>query len=184
MRHKKHHASLGVTREHRAALLSNMAASLIIHGRIQTTLAKAKALRPFVEKLITKAKHAAAAKDPKDALHQRRVAHTKLRDEDALTFLFNEKQQEFANRPGGYTRIYKLGYQRIGDAAELAIIELIPASDEGYKKRRKSASKQKKGQGAAEQQPAAEQPAAEQPAAEQPAGQPADKQAAANTAAS
>lgn len=85
-----HRHSLGVTREHRAAMLSNMAASLITHDRIKTTLTKAKALRPFVEKIITKAKNAAAKTEVKDALHLRRLAHSDLRDEDALTLLFNE----------------------------------------------------------------------------------------------
>src|SRR6478672_1349670 len=109
MRHNKHHASLGVTREHRAAMMSNLAASLITHGRIQTTLTKAKALRPFIEKVITKAKRAAALTEKKDALHLRRLALKDVRDENAVTLLFNEKHKEFANRNGGYTRIYKLG---------------------------------------------------------------------------
>src|ERR1043166_6557443 len=113
MRHHKHHASLGVTREHREAMLSNLAASLIKHGRIQTTLTKAKALRPFIEKAITKAKHAAAQTDKKDALHYRRLVLSDIRDEDAVTALFNEKYKEFVNRNGGYTRIYKLGDRRI-----------------------------------------------------------------------
>jgi large subunit ribosomal protein L17 len=134
MRHKKHHSSLGVTREHRRAMMSNLAASLITHGRIQTTLTKAKALRPFIEKVITKAKHAAAKTDRKDALHLRRLAHADVRDETALTLLFNEKYKEFANRSGGYTRIYKLGPQRQSDAAELALIEFVKADDVGYKK--------------------------------------------------
>jgi large subunit ribosomal protein L17 len=134
MRHNKHHASLGVTREHRKAMLSNMGASLIKHGRIETTLTKAKALRPFIEKVITKAKNAAAASVKADALHLRRMALKDIRDEGAVTLLFNEKATQFANRSGGYTRIYKLGPQRIGDAAEMAIIELIAADDQGYKK--------------------------------------------------
>jgi large subunit ribosomal protein L17 len=90
MRHNKHHASLGVTREHRAAMLSNMAASLIEHGRIQTTLTKAKALRPFIEKVITKAKQAAAKTEKKDAIHLRRLALADVRNEEAITKLFNE----------------------------------------------------------------------------------------------
>lgn len=164
MRHSKHRASLGVTREHREAMLSNLAASLITHGRIKTTLTKAKALRPFVEKLITKAKKAAAKTEKKDALHLRRLAHADLRDENALTALFNEKYKEFANRNGGYTRIYKLGAQRIGDAAELALIEFVKAEDTGYKKsRRKGGKKAEKTEAA----PAAEAPAA--PAPEAPA---------------
>lgn len=136
MRHNKHHASLGVTREHRQAMLSNMGASLIKHGRIETTLAKAKALRPFIEKVITKAKNAATAAEKKDALHLRRMALKDIRDEGAVTLLFNEKAAQFAKRSGGYTRIYKLGPPRLGDAAEMAIIELIAAEDEGYSKSR------------------------------------------------
>jgi large subunit ribosomal protein L17 len=141
MRHNKHHASLGVTREHRKAMLSNMGASLIKAGRIETTLTKAKALRPFIEKIITKAKNAASAKVKADALHLRRMALKDIRDEGAVTLLFNEKAAQFANRSGGYTRIYKLGPQRIGDAAEMAIIELIAADDQGYKKPKKAAKK-------------------------------------------
>jgi len=135
MRHNKHHASLGVTREHRAAMLSNMAASLITHGRIQTTLTKAKALRPFVEKVITKAKQAAAKTEKKDAIHLRRLALADVRD---------ESYKEFANRSGGYTRIYKLGAQRQSDAAEMALIELVKADDPGYKKSKGRSGRAKK----------------------------------------
>ena len=146
MRHNKHHSSLGVTREHRAAMLSNLAASLIQHGRIQTTLTKAKALRPFIEKVITKAKQAKAKTEKKDALHLRRLALRDVRDENAVTLLFNEKVEQFVNRNGGYTRIYKLG-ARQSDAAEIALIEFVKADDVGYKKtRRKSAGKGKKSQ--------------------------------------
>ncbi len=134
MRHGKHHASLGVTIEHRRAMLSNLAASLITHGRIETTLTKAKALRPFIEKVITKAKQAAAKSEKKDAVHLRRMALSDVRDETAVTLLFNEKYKEFVNRPGGYTRIYKLGQRRISDAAELALIEFVKADEQGYKK--------------------------------------------------
>jgi len=141
MRHNKHHASLGVTREHRKAMLSNMGASLIKHGRIETTLVKAKALRPFIEKVITKAKKAAAAAVKADALHLRRMALKDIRDEGAVTLLFNEKAAQFAKRSGGYTRIYKLGPQRIGDAAEMALIEFVAADDQGYKKPKKGAKK-------------------------------------------
>jgi large subunit ribosomal protein L17 len=158
MRHNKHHASLGVTREHRESMLSNLAASLIQHGRIKTTLTKAKALRPFIEKLITKAKKAAAKTEKKDALHLRRLAHADLRDENALTALFNEKHKEFANRNGGYTRIYKLGAPRLNDAAEMALIEFVKADDTGYKKTKRKSGKAKKA--AAEAAPAAEAPAA------------------------
>jgi large subunit ribosomal protein L17 len=159
MRHNKHHASLGVTREHRAAMLSNLAASLIEHGRIQTTLTKAKALRPFIEKVVTKAKKAAAKTDKKDQIHLRRLALADVRNEDAVTKLFNETYKEFANRSGGYTRIYKLGQQRISDAAELALIEFVKADDAGYKK-----SKGKKAKGKKAAKPAAA--AAEAPKAE------------------
>lgn len=150
MRHNKHHASLGVTREHRAAMLSNLSVALLEHGKIQTTLTKAKALRPFVEKVITKAKKAAAIsrveKDGKSvldprALHLRRMAMKDVRDETAVAKLFNETVQQFVNRPGGYTRIYKLGTLGRNDAAEMAQIELVKADDVGYSKRRKTAAK-------------------------------------------
>src|SRR5215211_2502108 len=123
MRHNKHHASLGVTVEHRRAMLSNLAASLITHGRIQTTLTKAKALRPFIEKVITKAKKAAAKTERKDQIHLRRLALADVRNEDAIT---------------------KLGAQRQSDAAELALIEFVKAEDTGYKKSKGKKSKAKK----------------------------------------
>jgi len=148
-------------------MLSNLAASLITHGRIQTTLTKAKALRPFVEKVITKAKRAAALTEKKDAIHLRRLALADVRDETAITKLFNESYKEFANRNGGYTRIYKLGAQRQSDAAELALIEFVKADDPGYKKAkssRKSAKKSTGGKSKKKAEPAAETPAA--PAAE------------------
>jgi len=160
MRHNKHHASLGVTREHRAAMLSNMGASLIKHGRIETTLTKAKALRPFIEKVITKAKKAAAASEKKDALHLRRIALTDIRDEGAITLLFNEKVKQFEKRQGGYTRIYKLGPQRIGDAAEMALIEFVGAEDKGYSKSKGKKKGAKKAKPAAEAAPATEAPKA------------------------
>ncbi len=173
MRHNKHHASLGVTREHRAAMLSNMAASLIEHGRVQTTLTKAKALRPFIEKVITKAKQAAAKTEKKDQIHLRRLAMADVRSEDAINKLFNETYKEFVNRSGGYTRIYKLGAQRQSDAAELALIEFVKADDVGYKKSKgKKSGKAKKAKApkgeakaakaAGEAAPAAEAPKAEE----------------------
>jgi len=166
MRHLKHRQSLGVTREHRAAMLSNLGASLIKHGRIQTTLTKAKALRPFIEKLITKAKQAAVAAEKKDAIHLRRLALRDVRDESAVTLLFNEKVKQFEKRRGGYTRIYKLGPQRISDAAELALIEFVSAEDPGYSKSRGKKAKKggKKKTGAAA--PASPAPEAAAPAAE------------------
>ena len=165
MLHNKHHASLGVTREHREAMLSNLAASLILHGRIQTTLTKAKALRPFIEKVVTKAKNAAAKTEKKDAIHLRRLALADVRDENAITKLFNETHKEFTNRSGGYTRIYKLGARRQSDAAELALIEFVKADDPGYKKSKgKKAAKPRKNatkKTAVEAAPAAEAPKAE-----------------------
>jgi large subunit ribosomal protein L17 len=163
MRHQKHHASLGVTREHRRAMLSNLAAALITHGRIQTTLSKARALRPFIEKVITKAKHAAGKSEQKDAVHLRRLALRDVRDEDAVTLLFNDKYKEFEKRAGGYTRIYKLGPQRLGDAAEMALIEFVKADEVGYKKSRGRRTASKKGR-----KPKAAAPSAA-PAAESPA---------------
>src|ERR1700733_12443256 len=162
MRHNKHHASLGVTVEHRAAMMSNLAASLITHGRIQTTLTKARALRPFIEKVITKAKHAAGKAEKRDAVHLRRLALRDVRDEGAVTLLFNDKYKEFANRAGGYTRIYKLGPQRLGDAAEMALIEFVKADDPGYKKS-KGKRRAAKGRKAKAAPPAAATP--EKPAA-------------------
>ena len=112
-------------------MLSNMAASLITHGRIETTLTKAKALRPFIEKVITKAKQAAAKSEKKDAIHLRRLALSDVRDETAITKLFNETYKEFVNRSGGYTRIYKIG-PRKGDNAPQVLLELVdfPTGDE------------------------------------------------------
>jgi large subunit ribosomal protein L17 len=168
MRHNKHHASLGVTREHRRAMLSNLAASLITHGRIQTTLTKAKALRPFVEQIITKAKRAAAKTERKDAVHLRRLALADVRDENAVTKLFNELHKEFANRNGGYTRIYKLGPQRQSDAAELALIEFVKADDPGYKKSKGRRTAKSKAPKPAEAAPAAAPAAEAAPKADEP----------------
>jgi len=123
-------------------MMGNLAVALIEHGRIETTLAKAKALRPFIEKIITLAKKAEKANDAARKLHFRRLAISRVRDKAAVAKLFDERAGEFLERPGGYTRIYKLG-QRVGDAAEMALIELIDASDEGYesKPKKKAAKK-------------------------------------------
>ena len=136
-------------------MLSNLAASLIEHGRIQTTLTKAKALRPFIEKVITKAKKAAAKTEKKDAIHLRRLALADVRNEDAVTKLFNETYKEFENRTGGYTRIYKLG-ARISDAAEMALIEFVKADDQGYKKSKGKKASKAKGKKSKAATPAAE----------------------------
>ena len=148
MRHAKHRHQLGVKTAHRAALMSNLASALIRHGRIKTTLAKAKALRPFIEKAITLAKKADAAETTEQKLHFRRLATARIRDKAAIHYLFNEGVSEFADRNGGYTRIYKLT-PRVGDAADMALIELIPASDEGYAKKKKVSKKKKSGSTAA-----------------------------------
>ncbi len=116
MRHGKKVKKLGRTHSHRIALMSNMAISLIQHKRITTTLQKAKALRIYVEPLITKSKS--------DTTHSRRTVFSYLGDKDAVTTLFREISEKVANRPGGYTRIIKLS-NRLGDNAEMAIIELV-----------------------------------------------------------
>jgi len=134
MRHSKRRHSLGVSGPHLSAMMGNLAVALITHGRIQTTLTKAKALRPFIEKIITFAKKAEAANDTARKLHYRRLAISRVRDKKAVAKLFDERASEFTDRNGGYTRIYKVG-QRIGDAAEMALIELIDGNDEGYSKK-------------------------------------------------
>ena len=115
-------------------MMGNLSVALITHGRIQTTLTKAKALRPFIEKIITFAKKAEAANDTARKLHYRRLAISRVRDKKAVAKLFDERASEFTERNGGYTRIYKVG-QRVGDAAEMALIELIDGNDEGYSKK-------------------------------------------------
>ncbi len=116
MRHRKSFNHLGRTSSHRKAMLSNMAVSLILHKRINTTVAKAKALRGYVEPLITKSKD--------DTTHSRRVVFSYLNDKYAVTELFRNISGKVADRPGGYTRIIKLG-KRLGDNAEMAMIELV-----------------------------------------------------------
>jgi large subunit ribosomal protein L17 len=136
MRHGKHRFLLGCTKEHREALMANLASALLRHGKIETTLAKAKALRPFVEKIITMAKKACLAEDSAQKLHYRRLAIARVKDEDAVATLFNDRASEFVKRNGGYSRIYKL-MPRTGDAAKMAIIELVPGDDVGYAKSKK-----------------------------------------------
>ena len=167
MRHSKRRHVLGVSGPHRSAMMGNLAVALITHGRIQTTLAKAKALRPFIEKVITLAKKAEKANDAARKLHFRRLAISRVRDKKAVALLFDERVSEFTERSGGYTRIYKLG-QRVGDAAEMALIELIDGNDEGYNKKpkKKAAKKAAKKVAKKEEAPAEEAPAAEEPVAE------------------
>lgn len=137
MRHKKHRHTLGVKKEHRAALMANLAMALFKEGKIVTTLAKAKALRPFAEKLITLAKKSAKATTPAIKLHYLRQAMARLRNKEALHILFEKRVGEFMNREGGYTRIYKL-VPRFSDGADQGMIALIDANDEGYRTRRSS----------------------------------------------
>ena len=116
MRHNKKFNHLGRTASHRNAMLSNMACSLIKHKRITTTVAKAKALKKFVEPLITKSKD--------DTTNSRRVVFSNLQDKQVVTELFKEISVKIADRPGGYTRIIKTGH-RLGDNAEMCFIELV-----------------------------------------------------------
>ena len=117
MRHNKKFNHLGRKAAHRHAMLSNMACSLIEHKRIKTTLAKAKALRMYVEPLLTHAKE--------DTTANRRLVFAKLKQKEVVTELFQNVAEKIANRPGGYTRILKLGNNRIGDNSKMCIIELV-----------------------------------------------------------
>jgi large subunit ribosomal protein L17 len=116
MRHGKKHNHLGRKTAHRHAMLSNMACSLIEHKRISTTIAKAKALRVYVEPILTKSKD--------DSTHNRRTAFSYLKSKEAVTELFRTIAPKIADRPGGYTRIIRTGY-RLGDNAEMCLIELV-----------------------------------------------------------
>ncbi len=118
MRHRKHTFKIGRSGAHRKAMIANMVSSVFYHGQVQTTLVKAKEVRRFVDKLITLGK--------KGGLHERRQAIAKIRDIDAVKILFDEIAPKYADRPGGYTRIIKLG-QRRGDAAEMCILQLVEA---------------------------------------------------------
>lgn len=120
MRHNKNFNHLGRKAGHRKALLSNMASSLILHKRIETTVAKAKAAQQFVEPLVTKSKE--------DTTHSRRVVFSYLKQKDAVTELFRTVAPKIAERPGGYTRILKTGF-RLGDGADMCIIELVDFND-------------------------------------------------------
>jgi large subunit ribosomal protein L17 len=122
MRHRSAHRKLGRKTEHRISLLRNLAASLISHGRIRTTEAKAKELRPFVEKLVTLGK--------RDSLHARRRALSILPRRDVVTKLFGDVSPRFSERPGGYTRILKLAHRQ-GDGASMAFIQFVDYKFEG-----------------------------------------------------
>ena len=166
MRHNKKFNHLGRTKAHRDAMLSNMASSLILHKRIFTTLAKAKALRMYVEPLINRAKE--------DTTTSRRVVFGYLQNKYAVTELFKEISVKIADRPGGYTRILKTG-NRLGDNAKTCFIELVDYNENMLKEKtaKKSRTRRSKKVAAA---PAAEAPAAETPATEAPAAEaPAEK---------
>ena len=140
MRHGKKVMHLGRKTAHRKSMLSNMACSLIEHKRINTTVTKAKALKMFIEPLVTKSKS--------DSTHNRRLAFSSLRDKSAVTELFREVASKVGDRPGGYTRIIKLG-NRLGDNASMAMIELVDfneiytSEEKTKKKTRRRGSKTK-----------------------------------------
>ena len=160
MRHNKKFNHLGRTASHRNAMLSNMACSLIKHKRITTTVAKAKALKKFVEPLITRSKD--------DTTNSRRVVFSNLQDKYAVTELFKEISVKVADRPGGYTRIIKTGH-RLGDNAEMCFIELVDYNENMAKTAAKKATRTRRSKKAAEATPAAvEAPATEAPKAEEP----------------
>ena len=143
MRHRKHNHQLGVKTAHRTSMLANLCCSLIENGRIKTTLARARALRPTIEKIITLAKKAHLAQDTAKKIHYRRLAISRLRSKTATKKLFDELVEQFATREGGYTRIYKLALPRLGDASEMALIEFVEeaASKKNKNKAKKSSKK-------------------------------------------
>lgn len=159
MRHGKKFNHLGRTAEHRKAMLANMASSLIEHKRINTTVAKAKALKKYIEPLITKSKT--------DTTHSRRVVFSQLKNKEAVTELFREVAVKVANRPGGYTRIIRTG-NRLGDNAEMCLIELVDfnelySNEKPAKKKRSRRGSAKKTEAAA---PAVEETVVEEVAEE------------------
>jgi len=171
MRHGKKVNHLGRTASHRKAMLANMASSLILHKRIQTTLAKAKALRMYVEPILTKAKN--------DTTHSRRTAFSYLQDKETVTILFREVAEKIANRPGGYTRIVKLE-NRLGDNAEMALIELVDYNTVYGKDVEQAAKKSTRRRGGSGKAKAAAAPVAVEEAVvvdETPAAEPATEEA-------
>ena len=163
MRHNKKFNHLSRTADHRAAMLANMAISLIMHKRITTTLAKAKALKKYVEPLITRSKD--------DSTNSRRVVFSYLQNKEALKELFGVVAEKVGDRPGGYTRIIKLG-TRQGDAASVGFIELVDF-DENMAKTAKAGKKTRRSRKstAAKTEAPAEAPVAEAPVAEAPAAE-------------
>ena len=167
MRHNKKFNHLGRTASHRSAMLANMAISLIMHKRITTTVAKAKALKKYVEPLITKSKE--------DSTNSRRVVFSYLQNKEAIKELFGEVAQKVGDRPGGYTRIIKLG-TRQGDAAQICFIELVDFDPEMAKtETKKKATRRSRKATKAEAPKAEEAPVAEEAAAEAPAAEEAPK---------
>ena len=155
MRHNKAINHLGRKSGHRKALLANMATSLILHKRIETTVAKAKALKMYVEPLITKSKE--------DTTHSRRVVFSYLKNKEAVTELFRTVAPKIADRPGGYTRVLKTGFRQ-GDGADMALIELVDFNEAALAAAPKKAAKKttrRSSKKAVEAAPAAEAPAAE-----------------------
>ncbi len=160
MRHNKKFNHLGRKAAHRGAMLSNMACSLIMHKRITTTLAKAKALRMYVEPLLTKAKE--------DTTANRRLVFAELKQKQVVTELFQNVSEKIANRPGGYCRILRTGF-RLGDAAEMCIIELVDYNENMLKDTKAATKKttRRSGKKAAAAEAPVEAPV-EAPAAEEP----------------
>ena len=158
MRHNKKFNHLGRTASHRNAMLANMACSLIKHKRITTSVAKAKALKTYVEPLLTKSKN--------DTTNSRRVVFSYLQDKYAITELFKEISVKIADRPGGYTRIIKTG-NRLGDNAEMCFIELVDFDENMAKE--KVAKKATRTRRSKKNAPAAEAAAPEAPATDAPA---------------
>jgi large subunit ribosomal protein L17 len=150
MRHNVGYRKLGRVTEHRIALLRNQAIALLRHEKIETTMPKAKELRPFVERLITIAKRGVAAGDAnRRSLHARRLVLAELPDKDVVGKLFDTLAPRFAERPGGYTRILRVGFRR-GDAAEVAHVELVGSEynpDRAAEGEAKEAPKKAKGVG-------------------------------------
>ncbi|MBQ7448535.1 MAG: 50S ribosomal protein L17 [Paludibacteraceae bacterium] len=161
MRHNKKFNHLGRKAAHRNAMLSNMACSLIMHKHISTTTAKAKALRVYIEPLLTKAKE--------DTMANRRLVFSELKQKEAVTELFKNVAEKIANRPGGYTRILRTGF-RLGDAAEMCIIELVDYNENMLKEakatQKKSTRRSRKAKADAPKAEEAEAPKAEEAKAE------------------
>lgn len=144
MIHRRKGRKLKRTATHRKALLSNLSVSLIKHKKLKTTLAKAKELRLFIEPIITKSRKALSSDKPEFGVHLRREVNKFLQDKGAITTLFNEIAPKVANRNGGYTRVLKMG-RRLGDGAELALIELVDYNTEQAPEKTETADKETKG---------------------------------------